>query len=173
MMDNRAMFRNSTVYIVIGALRFTKVNISRGEVVFNDKHLKTIKQLFAPFFSHLSFLQISPVICPLFPMSFHRYNACRTTVCPHPIMMDFYDEWETELEGHIVLENREIFKFNRQRGYLTPTIHRRIFHRKKSHYAFRINCTRDGLHVTRDIKEEWVREFDRIIRKEISRVPRN
>lgn len=168
MVDNREKFRDAIVYIVIGPLRFTTMHTSRKEVVFNDNHLSTIKQLFAPFFSNLKFLHISPVICPLFPMSFYRYNSCREQ-CSHPIMMGFYKEWEKKLEGHIVLENREVFKFNRKRGYLTPTIHRRIFHRKKGHYVFRINCTRDGVHVKTDIKNEWAREFERIIRKEVSR----
>jgi hypothetical protein len=162
MIDNRRLFIDKHVYILVGPLRFTSLHRSRREVAFCGHNLHTVHQLFAPFYNELSFLHISPVVCPLFPMNFTMYNGLTAR---RPIMTSFYNDWNAKIRGHVATENRHIMRFNTKYNVLAPCLNNRIFHRKKQHYAFRDRYLRDGLHVTQQILDEWAVEFQRVILK--------
>lgn len=161
MQENKEYFRGALVFIIVGPLRFTKMRKKRREVVF-CKPTRTINSLFAPFYENVTRLNIEPIVCPVFPMDFRRYN---TEKCPKPIEQGWYDEWSKKIIGHSVIENKAIYKFNKRRGHITPSIHRRIFHRKKDHYVYRVSKTTDGLHITSEIRREWEEEINRVLKK--------
>lgn len=159
---HRDRYRDAIVFIVIGPLRFSSILANRREAIFSNTHLCAISQLFEQFFGELSFLRITPIVCPLFPMDFQVYNESR---CRRPIMTAFYPEWNVRMRGHIVVENRAIFAFNTSHRLITPNIHRRLFHRTRGHYTFRVQHTLDGLHIRQAILTEWAREFRRVMRE--------
>ena len=160
--EQRHRFVNSRVFILIGPLRFTAMHKSRKEVAFKSTNLSTVQQLFAPFFNELKFLNITPIICPLFPMDFAEYNS---RICRKGILQSFYEEWNKELRGHIVVENQKIYRFNNNNGLPTPYVHSRLFHRSRGHYRFRPHLLKDGLHVKMIVVDEWRKEFLRVMAK--------
>lgn len=165
MVEQRAELRGKVVYVVVGPLRFSTLHKSRRECVFTDHQLHDIKSMFQPFYNKLNYLNIKPIICPIFPMDFVQYNE---RMCRAPIMKAFYEEWNLTIMDKVEEENRLIFQFNDENGNraFTPCIHRRIFRkrgRKRSKYSFRSNQTKDGLHVTSDIVNDWNKQFNRVI----------
>lgn len=160
MISHRADFFNKIVFVVVGPLRFTTLHKSRNEVVFKDTKLASISQIFTPFYKELVWLRIRVIICPTFPMDFRVYNSLK---CEHPIMTAFHDKWNSTICGHVVVENRAIYQFNRNNGFKTPLIHTRLYHRRHGKYYLRLNFLRDGLHVTDKIIEDWNVEFSRRI----------
>ena len=162
MINHRAQMRDHYVFIVVGPLRFTSLHRSRREVVFRDTNLRTVKQLFAPFYrvQDLAFLRIYPIPFPLFPMNFVKYNSR----CARPIMRGFYPESNKEIRGHIVVENRAIYYFNTTHELNTPHLHAKIFKRTKGRYQFLEKYLRDGLHVRNSVIRQWKHEFQRVIR---------
>lgn len=160
LMRHRERFAQKYVFIVVGPLRFTSMHQSRREVAFSSNNNSTVHQIFAPFYNELSFLNIFPIICPLFPMNFKTYNG---NTCQAPICQGFYEEWNKILRGHIVVENRHIYRFNCKYENNTPHLHTLIYHRRKHHYVFRENLLSDGLHVTEEVLTHWKSEFQRVI----------
>lgn len=164
LIEHRRAYRDVTVYILVGPVRFSKLS-NRKECLFYT-NVRTVNQLFGPFFGELEFLKIRPVVCPFYPMNFQSYNEAR---CTRPIMTGFYEQWNREIKGHIVLENRKVFQFNTTHNLITPCIHRRLYHRHKAQYVFKEKFTTDGLHPTRRIVGDWEREFLRVMAVERER----
>lgn len=159
MIENRGEFLGKTVFIVIGPLRYTTLDRSRREVAFKDTRLATINQIFSPFWNDMKFLQIKPIICPLFPMNFETYNRS----CKRPLHEHFYETWNTTLLRRIIAENKKVVAFNRSNGLPTPRLHKRLFYRENGSYRFEENLLRDGLHVTKTILHDWTKEFKQFI----------
>lgn len=156
--EHRRNYCNTTVYILVGPVRYTKLTNRRECVFFTN--VSTVTQLFGPFFGELAFLGIRPVVCPFYPVNFRRYNKAW---CARPIMTAFYDQWNGQIKGHIVVENRKVFQFNNTHNLITPCIHRRLFHRHKGRYVFKERFTNDGLHPTQQISSEWEKELVRVM----------
>lgn len=159
MLEHREELWNTVVYILIGPTRFTRRTSERKEVVLS-KPVDTIPQMFRTYYTSHSHLHIRPVLCTIYPMNFQTYNEKQTR---RPIMRGFYDEWNREIRGMTVIENRSICAFNEQNGYKTPYIHRRIFHRHGQRYSFREHLLTDGLHPKSVIRSEWAREIKKCI----------
>lgn len=159
MMEHRYKLREHYVFIVVGPVRFTSLHKSRREVVFRDTNIGTITEIFAPFYSDLSFLKLYPVPCPIFPMNFVVYNQR----CARPIMTSFYEQWNRDIRGHVVVENRAIYQFNTRYGLNTPHLQRNIFRRKNGYYQFKQEYLKDGLHVKNIIIRQWRVEFERVM----------
>lgn len=97
-------------------------------------------------------------------MDFIEYNARK---CERPIRQGWYQEWNQEIKGLCVRENRKICAFNEDNKNPTPYLHRRIFKRKSERqiYTFRSNLLTDGLHPKGVIVSEWGRELAKLVHK--------
>lgn len=160
-LDNLEMFRDSHVFIVVGPVRFTSLHRSRKEVAFVEPK-QTVHEIFSSFFSDDRNFNIIPIIATVYPMSFSVYNEKKAV---RPIMTSFYKEWDDKIRRYCVIENRNIVHFNERNGYMTPFIHRRLFHRHNTNYTFRLHHATDGLHPRSSIKSEWARIIRKIVKK--------
>lgn len=161
LIEYRRHYIGHTVYVVVGPVRFSRRFKGRREVRFAEPNSGTINQLFGKFYKELSFLRIRPVPCPLFPMNFRTFNLAKND--GRLICEGFYEEWNTRIRGHVVVENRNIFRFNTQHNMFTPCIHRRLFHRRRNSYVFRESLTTDGLHAQQSVVAEWATEIARVV----------
>ena len=165
LMDRRSSFRGAVIYVVVGPLRFSTLHRSRRESAFTASQLYPIPEMFRPFFEELKFLDMTPIVCPLFPMDFEKYNAA---TCSRPLMTAFYGEWNQLILGEVERENRTIMMMNEQFGLraFMPCLHSRIFRKRgkaRRRYEFRVCMTSDGLHVTPEVTAIWQREFARVM----------
>lgn len=160
---HKKSLQNTRVIILIGPVRFTK-KTHRREVVLNTNTYTDPHSTFNSFYTTDKNLNIYPILCTIYPMNFTEYNSAK---CKHPIRQGWYDEWNNEIKGLCVRENRKICAFNEEHNNPTPYIHRRVFKRKseRQQYVFRSNLLTDGLHPKKVIVSEWGRELTKVISK--------
>lgn len=167
--DNLGFLSNSYIYLHVGPVRFTHLHRTqnRREVALISRPVN-IHAVFEPFRARLEHHNITPIVCPIYPIDFKRYNdhiaadSRQRGLDRRQILTSFYDEWSLRSQQMAEEENRDIIAFNRSHDMCTPFLHRQIFTRRRGRYAFRSHKLTDGLHPTPSIREEWVRELRRI-----------
>ena len=168
--SNLPGFSNSLIYIHIGPVRFTRIHKSpsrvecsmmTGEVGSPNTLFESTSQIFRE-------RNINIVLCTVYPVDFWHYNTHLSRKHgTRLIMQDRYDANNSKIKSMVVVENQLITDFNFHRGMATPYMHKRIFTRRRGHYAFRARFLRDGLHPANIIVADWKREIKRV--EEINR----
>lgn len=162
--NNRNKFKQSVIWVLIGPLRFTHLEIEKGrrEVTFEEKPEESIEEIFKewkPLEDNHTYL----VVCTLIPMSFsiHNKHLSGKNEDSWSKYENKYVHWDRRIKGHIVIENQKVVEWNSQNKMCTPFVHKSVFRRRNHHYAFRAGMTKDGLHPNQALKEDISHELHR------------
>ena len=159
---HRESLANSIIYVHIGPVRFTRLT-NRHECVLRSRYIDDPPTLFRSWRSLIQSHNIIPVICTIYPMDFDRYNEhLKSKRNSHHIRQDLYSDYNKRIKGMAVVENQKITDFNVYNKMATPYMHKRVFTRRRHAYSFCDRFLVDGLHPSKIVIDDWIREIKRV-----------
>lgn len=156
----------STLYIMEGAIRFTKkiTTESRVEVVLRQGRsapdpiqveMETIRS------ELLRRRDIKVVFCQIPAMSIREVNrALESRHGGRQLMKAFHSEWQRELQHSIQRANRLIVEGNERHAVLTPWTTKGSI---STNRRFSFRRLADGLHPKPALLRIWAKEFERVV----------
>ena len=165
--ERRPDIRNCQLYIVEGAIRFTrKVSTeNRHEVVLREDRLALapLEWLLPAARQELKWTRrVEVVYCQMPAMSIRLVNdSLQTRHGGRRLMRAFEADWQRKLQCRIREANRSIVADNDAAGVCTPWLTKGSI---TSNRVFRFRRLVDGLHPDRSLVAIWKRELERVVR---------